>query len=118
MTYNNFIKNQETFTEEYSEKLRKQHSNRIPVLVWNVVSEDLDFTGSTRRFMVQSETTLGQLLFILRKRFTLRADEGMFVFVGKNNIMVSNSEIIGILFEKYADDGFLRLTLSKESTFG
>ena len=118
MTYNDFIKNKENFTEEYSEKLRKQHSNRIPVLVWNVVSKDLDFTGSTRRFMVQQDTTLGQLLYILRKRFTLRAEEGLFVFVGKNNIMVSNAEIISILFDKYAEDGFLRLTLSKENTFG
>ena len=118
MTYNNLIPNQENFTEEYSEKLRKQYSDRIPVLVWNVASEDLDFTGSTRRFMVQKDTTLGQLLFILRKRFTLRADEGLFVFVGKNNIMASNAEVLGVLFDKYADDGFLRLTLSKESTFG
>jgi len=118
MVYNNYINDREDFTEEYSDKLRARHSDRIPVLVWNVVNKDLDLSESTRRFMVQKDTTLGQFLYILRKRFSLKAEEGLFVFVGKNNIMVSNNEIISLLYNKYSDDGFLRLTLSKENTFG
>ena len=118
MVEKNIIANPEQFTEEYALKLRKQHSNRIPVLIWEIVNQEIGFTKSTRRFMVQQDTTLGQLMYILRKRINLNSDEGLFVFVGNPPVMVSNAETIGIIHNKYQENGFLKLTLSKESTFG
>ena len=118
MVEKNIIENPEQFNEEYALKLRKQHTNRIPVLIWDIASQDIRFTKSTRRFMVQQDTTLGQLMYILRKRISLNSDEGLFVFVGNPPVMVSNSESISIIHDKYQEDGFLKLTLSKESTFG
>jgi GABA(A) receptor-associated protein len=61
--------------------------------------------------------TVGQFIYIIRKRTKLDSEKALFVFF--NNTLAPISELMGNLYQKSKDkDGFLYATISLESTFG
>jgi GABA(A) receptor-associated protein len=70
-----------------------------------------------KKYLVPYDLTMGQFMYVIRKRMHLRPEEGLFLFT--NNQIVSGSSIIGHIYEYSRDpDGFLYLHYAKENTFG
>ena len=67
--------------------------------------------------LVPFDLTIGQFMYVIRKRLNLRAEEAIFLFV--SNTIPPSSYIIGQVYHNHKDpDGFLYIQYSKENVFG
>jgi len=102
--------------KEESDRIRKKYPDRIPVIVENAENSSIDDIDK-KKYLVPADLTVGQFVFVIRKRIKLTPEKAIFLFV--NNVLPPNSELMGALYDKNADqDGFLYATYSGESTFG
>jgi len=66
---------------------------------------------------VPSDLTMGQFVYVIRKRIKLNPDAAIFIFV--NNTLPPASAMMSSIYKEHKDeDGFLYVTYSGESTFG
>ncbi len=69
------------------------------------------------KFLVPSDLTVGQFVYVIRKRLSLASDRALFLFVG--NVLPPTSQLMRECYQQHADsDGFLYVRYSGESTFG
>lgn len=69
------------------------------------------------KYLVPQELTVGQFLYVLRKRLKLKAEQAIFLFF--KNELSPTSELLSSVYEKHKDkDSFLYSYLSTENTFG
>ncbi|XP_065272472.1 gamma-aminobutyric acid receptor-associated protein-like 2 isoform X1 [Emys orbicularis] len=70
-----------------------------------------------RKYLVPSDITVAQFMWIIRKRIQLPSEKAIFLFVDKT--VPQSSLTMGQLYEKEKDeDGFLYVAYSGENTFG
>jgi len=82
----------------------KKTENELPVM-------------DKKKFLTPGDLTIGQFLFILRKRLKLSSTQSLFLFV--NNTIPPSSMLLSQLYESQKDaDGFLYVEYASESTFG
>ena len=114
------IKEEKSFEERSAEskRIREKHPNRIPI-----ICEKSTRCGSNmpdidkRKYLVPSDLTMGQFIFVIRKRMNLTPHKSIFVFV--NHTLPQSSESISNIYDNYKDDdGFLYVEYSSENTFG
>lgn len=102
-----------------ADRILSKYPDRIPVIVERLeksnTSEipDLD----KKKYLVPSDLTIGQFVFIIRKRIKLSPDQAIFIFV--NNTLPPSSTLLSQIYKDNVDeDKFLYLYLSGESTYG
>ena len=99
-----------------SSRLMNKYPNRIPVIVkksQNSKIQDID----KNKFLVPSDQTIGQMVYVIRNRIKLSQEKGLFVFV--NNILPPTGEILSEVYKSHKDpDGFLYITYACENVFG
>lgn len=70
-----------------------------------------------KKYLVPNDLTVGQFIYVIRKRLKLKPAKALFIFV--NNTMPSTTLLMSELFHTHKDkDGFLYFTYSFENTFG
>jgi len=113
------------FKQEFSFEYRLNESNRVlnkypdrkPIICEKFGSQkdlpDID----KKKYLVPDELTIGQFIYVIRKRIHLNPEAALFLFV--NNKIVSSSCLISQLYHNEKDpDGFLYIQYSKENVFG
>uniref|UniRef100_A0A665TRS6 Gamma-aminobutyric acid receptor-associated protein-like 2 n=1 Tax=Echeneis naucrates TaxID=173247 RepID=A0A665TRS6_ECHNA len=99
-----------------SAKIRNKYPDRVPVIVEKVSGSqivDID----KRKYLVPSDITVAQFMWIIRKRIQLPSEKAIFLFVDKT--VPQSSLTMGQLYDKEKDeDGFLYVSYSGENTFG
>ena len=61
--------------------------------------------------------SLGQFIYVIRKRIKLQANEALFILV--NNVLQPSNKSIQEIYEDHKDvDNFLYIIYSSENTFG
>uniref|UniRef100_A0A8B9MXB4 GABA type A receptor associated protein like 2 n=1 Tax=Accipiter nisus TaxID=211598 RepID=A0A8B9MXB4_9AVES len=92
------------------------HTCNLQVIVEKVSGSqivDID----KRKYLVPSDITVAQFMWIIRKRIQLPSEKAIFLFVDKT--VPQSSLTMGQLYEKEKDeDGFLYVAYSGENTFG
>ena len=69
------------------------------------------------KYLVPMDITMGQFMYVIRKRIKLPPEQAMFFYVNKS--MVCSSVTMQYAYEKYkSDDGFLYIKYTGENTFG
>ncbi|KDO61476.1 hypothetical protein CISIN_1g033114mg [Citrus sinensis] len=69
------------------------------------------------RYLVPADLTVGQFVYVIRKRIKLSAEKAIFIFV--DNVLPPTGAIMSAIYEEKKDeDGFLYVTYSGENTFG
>lgn len=69
------------------------------------------------RYLVPADLTVGQFVYVVRKRLSLPPDKALFVFV--KNSLPPTAALMSTIYAKNKDaDGFLYVTYSGENTFG
>nr|GLL45015.1 autophagy-related protein 8f [Ipomoea trifida] len=69
------------------------------------------------RYLVPADLTVGQFVYVIRKRIKLSAEKAIFIFV--DNVLPPTGAIMSAIYdEKKDEDGFLYVTYSGENTFG
>lgn len=97
-------------------KITEKYSDRVPIICEPYKEEDEKLSISTK-YITPGDITVGQFLYIIRKRITLEPSQALYLFV--NNTLPASTALIKELYAKYKDeDGFLYIKCSTEDTFG
>lgn len=112
------------YKDENTLELRQRESNniltkyptKIPVICEKDPNSDL-IEMTKKKFLAPNDITLGEFLFIIRRRLNLDHSKALFLFV--DNILPPNAMLMSTLYEDKKDiDNFLYITYSGENTFG
>lgn len=100
-----------------SKKIREKYEDKIPIIVEKSKEGSLPKIDKCK-FLVSSEMTLGQFIFVIRKRIKLKETEAIFLFIN-NSILPPTSTTLKELYEEHKnDDGFLYISYCNENVFG
>ena len=112
---NTFIKR-----KEESAKIIQKHPNRIPIICERspTCTSKHIINIDKKKYLVPTDMTIGQFIYVIRKRINIAKEEALFIFVN-NRILPQSSDIVSNVYSKYKnDDGFLYMQYSSENTFG
>ncbi|KAI8525110.1 hypothetical protein RHMOL_Rhmol13G0203100 [Rhododendron molle] len=97
-------------------RIREKYPERIPVIVERAERSDVPEVDK-KKYLVPADLTVGQFVYVVRKRIKLSAEKAIFVFV--NNVLPPTAVLMSAIYEENKDeDGFLYMTYSGENTFG
>ena len=127
MSFKNIIKknkNQSKFRNNYDLTKRKSESTRIklkypkrvPIICEKNNNSDIPDIDKNK-YLVPMDLTVGQFLYVIRKRIKLNPEKALFLFI--NNTIPSSSQLLSKIYQDYEDeDGFLYIIYSSKNTFG
>jgi len=99
-----------------SSRIRSKYNDRVPVIVERAEKSDIPALDK-KKYLVPADLTVGQFVFVIRKRIKLSAEKAIFIFV--NNVLPPTAALMSAIYEEHKDeDGFLYVTYSGENTFG
>uniref|UniRef100_A0A6N2LHQ8 Autophagy-related protein n=1 Tax=Salix viminalis TaxID=40686 RepID=A0A6N2LHQ8_SALVM len=97
-------------------RIREKHPDRVPVIVEKAGRSDVPDIDK-KKYLVPADLTVGQFVYVVRKRIKLSPEKAIFVFV--KNTLPPTAALMSVLYEENKDeDGFLYMTYSGENTFG
>ncbi|KAG9443529.1 hypothetical protein H6P81_014869 [Aristolochia fimbriata] len=97
-------------------RIREKYPDRIPVIVEKAEKSDIPDIDK-KKYLVPADLTVGQFVYVVRKRIKLSAEKAIFIFV--KNILPPTAAMMSAIYEENKDeDGFLYMTYSGENTFG
>jgi GABA(A) receptor-associated protein len=100
-----------------AKRVRTKYPDLVPVICERVANSDLPHT-MRRKYLVPQSLTMGQFMYVLRRRINLDANRAMFLFL-EGNTLAPTSELVSQLYETHKDeDGFMYMQYSGENTFG
>lgn len=103
-------------TEE-STRIREKYPTRIPVIV-EMKEDSKDVPNiDKKKFLVPSDLTVGQFIYVIRKRIQLAPEKALFCFID-DTIPSTNNLMSQLYTDHKAEDGFLYITYTGENTFG
>ena len=111
------FKNKYTHEERESEYLRMKSKfpERYCIILEPANKNTMDI--DKHKYLVPKELTVGQMLFVVRKRIHLSSAQALFFYV--NNTLPSSSITMETLYLSHRDeDGFLYIRYTGENTFG
>ncbi|KAJ4851228.1 Autophagy- protein 8C-like [Turnera subulata] len=122
-------------------RIREKYPDRIPVIVERAEKSDVPDIDKKKlafiflklfrtlnllpcyllvvqcRYLVPADLTVGQFVYVVRKRIKLSPEKAIFIFV--KNILPPTAAMMSAIYEENKDeDGFLYMTYSGENTFG
>ncbi|KAM7261096.1 hypothetical protein ACFE04_026571 [Oxalis oulophora] len=97
-------------------RIREKYPERIPVIVERAAKSDIASIDK-KKYLVPADLTVGQFVYVIRKRIKLNADRAIFIFVD-NVLPPTGAQLSNIYEEKKDADGFLYITYSGENVFG
>ena len=112
------------FRKEHSLEKRKQESSRIlakypdrvPVVVERAPKTDLPDIDK-HKFLVPNDLTVGQFVYVIRKRVKLSPEKAIFIFI--NGILPPTASLMSTIYNDHkGEDNFLVILYSGENTFG
>ena len=94
-----------------------KYPSRVPIIVEKSrQAKDIPDIDKTK-FLCPDSFTVGQFIYIIRRRLILPPEKALFVFI--NNILPLQSQFMKEIYSQHRDmDGFLYITYTGESTFG
>merc|ERR1719295_1752580 len=101
------FKEENTFEQRAAEagKIRNKYPERIPVIVEKAPKSQVPDIDK-RKFLVPSDISVAQFVWIIRKRVQMPSEKALFLFVGK--VLPQTSASMGQIYEEHKDeDGFL-----------
>ncbi|KAE8673279.1 Autophagy-related protein 8C [Hibiscus syriacus] len=97
-------------------RIREKYPDRIPVIVERAEKSDVPEIDK-KKYLVPADLTVGQFVYVVRKRIKLSPEKAIFIFV--KNILPPTAAMLSAIYEENKDeDGFLYMTYSGENTFG
>ncbi|KAD5507654.1 hypothetical protein E3N88_15357 [Mikania micrantha] len=89
-------------------RIREKYPDRIPVIVEKTERSDMPDIDK-KKYLVPADLTVGQFVYVVRKRIKLTAEKAIFIFV--KNILPPTAAMMSAIYEENKDeDGFLYMT--------
>ncbi|MED6144635.1 Autophagy- protein 8A [Stylosanthes scabra] len=100
----------------YLEEFLFIRENWVQVIVEKADRSDIADIDK-KKYLVPADLSVGQFVYVVRKRIMLGPEKAIFVFV--NNTLPPTASLMSAIYEENKDqDGFLYMTYSGENTFG
>jgi GABA(A) receptor-associated protein len=101
-----------------SNQIRLKYPNRVPIIIEKATGCSSDMPNIDKnKYLIPSEFSFGQMVYVVRKRLSLSPDKALFLFV--NNVLPTSSELMANIYKNYGNiDGFLYIVYTGESVFG
>jgi len=98
-------------------RIKEKYKDRIPIIVEKSHKSDISDIDK-KKYLVPNDLTVGQFVYIIRKRIELTSEKAIFLFT-ENNVIPPTSSLISDIYDKYKnEDEFLYLIYAGENTFG
>ena len=113
------FKNNYSFEERKAEadRIRYKYPDRIPIICQRSGTNIPPLDRS--KYLVPSDLTMGQFMYVIRKRIKLKPEMGIYLFIGEESCIPNNTTLMSFIYNEHRDqDGFLYLCYSGENTFG
>ena len=103
-----------TQRQQESKRILSKYPDRVPIIVEKIDNApDID----KRKYLVPHDFTMGQFLYVIRKRIKMESYEALFVYI--DNKLVPTAHLISNVYNNNKDrDGFLYVSYGVENTFG
>jgi GABA(A) receptor-associated protein len=120
----NKLTNKSNFHKEFTFEKRKSEADRIlikypdrvPVVVQLLEKSTLPDIDK-KKYLVPNDITVGQFIYIIRKRIKLEPEQAILIFV--NNTIPPTASLISQIYKEHKDaDGFLYCFFDTEQVFG
>ncbi|KAG6849588.1 hypothetical protein H0H93_007173 [Arthromyces matolae] len=99
-----------------AERIRQKYPDRIPVICEKADRTDIP-TIDKKKYLVPSDLTVGQFVYVIRKRIKLAPEKAIFIFV--DEVLPPTAALMSAIYEEHKDeDNFLYVSYSGENTFG
>ena len=99
-----------------SNNIMRKHPERIPIIVCKNCGDNLP-TIDKQKYLVPKDMSIGQFMYVIRKRIKLEPNQALFVLV--NNTLQPSNKVIDEIYKSCKDDdGYLYIVYSSENTFG
>ena len=108
-----------SFEKRQDEALRimKKYPDRVPIIVERSRSDTTTELINKNKYLAPSSLTVGQFVYVIRKRLILPPEKAIFLFIG--GILPPTASLLGSIYDERKDkDHFLYITYSGENTFG
>jgi len=119
MIFSSF-KNEFRFEDRLTEAKRvlSKYPDRIPIICERSSTATPDCPViDKKKYLVPRTYTVGEFLFVIRKRLKLGPEKAIFLFV--NGSIPPTISLIGDIYQTYKDnDCYLYICYSQENTFG
>ena len=97
-------------------RIREKYPDRIPVICEKDPRSDIPPVDK-RKYLIPMDLTVGQFVYVIRKRIRLSPEKAIFIFV--NGVLPPTAALMSAVYEEHKDaDGFLYIQYSGENTFG
>ena len=98
---------------QMSDQILLKYKDRIPI----IAECKKNIKISKNKYIVPKDLTIGQFLFILKKKINIEPSQSIFL-ICKNQLLL-NTDTINSVYEKLKDDDlFLYIYITLENTFG
>lgn len=97
--------------------IRTRQPDRVPVICEKGESSSIPQIDKIK-FLVPSDLTTGQFLYVIRKRMNMSSSQALFVLTERGTMPPTSATIMEIYSKDKAEDGFLYLVYTGENTFG
>jgi len=97
-------------------RIRAKYPDRVPIIAERRAGSEIPDIDKCK-YLVPSDLTFGQFVYVIRKRIRLTPEKAIFVFV--NGTLPQTGALVSRVYKENRDkDGFLYVVYSDESTFG
>ncbi|KAF4203875.1 hypothetical protein CNMCM8927_008258 [Aspergillus lentulus] len=117
----------ERIRQKYADRIPEQDSlsplvrvlikQPLPQVICEKVEKSDIATIDKKKYLVPADLTVGQFVYVIRKRIKLSPEKAIFIFV--DEVLPPTAALMSSIYEEHKDeDGFLYITYSGENTFG
>tara|TARA_B100000927_G_C16239641_1_gene378884 strand:- start:213 stop:560 length:348 start_codon:yes stop_codon:yes gene_type:complete len=100
-----------------SSRIIEKYPDKIPIICEKYNKDKSLYTIDKNKFLAGGDLTMGQFIYVIRKRIKMKPEEGLYLFI--DNTLLPNTELLSNIYKKYKnEDGFLYVLFSLENTFG
>lgn len=100
-----------------SGRILEKYPDKIPIICEKYNRDKSNYTIDKNKFLAGNDLTMGQFVYVIRKRIKMKPTEGLYLFV--DNTLLPNTDLLSDIYSKYKnEDGFLYISFSLENTFG
>jgi len=101
-----------------SKKISAKYPDRVPIICEVLNSQRDKWSLDKKKYLTPADLTVGQFVYVIRKRMKLLPEEAIFVFT-EQNAPPTTSKLLSVLHSECKnEDGFLYLHIGTENTFG
>jgi GABA(A) receptor-associated protein len=99
------------------DRLKEKYPGKVPIFVEKAKNSKDVPDLKKHKFLVPSNFTVGQLLYLIRRQINLPPEKALYIFI--NNTLPTSSTLLAELYNNFkSNDGALRVVYTSESTFG